>query len=145
MTFNQIEERNGLILSLFQFMIGNTDWIVQFSKNLIFLKKNESIYCVPYDFDYCGIVNTDYRNAMGFTTLTQPEREFKGKCYTRDQLKTAIKFFRKSKHKIMHEILAAKQLDHESVIYMYNYISQFYIILNSSSECKKYFYVNCGG
>lgn len=142
-TYDQIDNENVLLLSLFQFMIGNTDWIVQFSKNLVFLKKEESVYVVPYDFDYCGIVNTDYKNKYGFTSLTEPERIFKGKCYTENQLRPAIRHFRKSKRKIIRLLLNTNQLDHESLVYMYNYISQFYTIIGSRSERKKYLFVNC--
>ena len=142
-SLDEINEHNGLILSVFQFMIGNTDWIVPFSKNLIFLKKGESIYMVPYDFDYCGIVDTDYRNKLGFTSLSEPERVFKGKCYSDAELKSAFKFFRKSKKKMMRLIFSSNQLDRGSLNYMYNYISQFYSIIASKSERKKYFYVNC--
>lgn len=143
-SYNDIEHDNALMLSLFQFMIGNTDWIIQFSKNLIILKKGDTYYAVPYDFDYCGIVNTDYRNIHGYTSLTEPERLFRGKCYTRAELKAGIRQFRKSKRHIMRLLLHSKQLDHDSFVYMYNYISRYYGIIRSRKERQKYLYVNCG-
>ncbi|HLF36291.1 MAG TPA: hypothetical protein VI583_18740 [Cyclobacteriaceae bacterium] len=144
LVFEQISEQNGLMLSMFQFMIGNTDWIVPFAKNLVFLRKGDGIYAVPYDFDYCGIVNADYKNEEGYTKLSYPERIFKGKCYSDDQLKTAFKYFRKSRKKFMKVLFSAGMLDHESFIYMYNYIMQFYTIIHSKQDKLKYFYVNCG-
>jgi hypothetical protein len=144
LAFEQINEENGLMLSMFQFMIGNTDWIVPFAKNLVFLRKGDAISAVPYDFDYCGIVNADYKNEAGYTKLTYPERIFKGKCYTEDQLKTSFKYFRKSRKKFMKVLYSAGMLDHESFIYMYNYITQFYSIIQSRKDKLKYFYVNCG-
>lgn len=142
-TFDDLEKNNGLMLSLFQFMIGDTDWIVQFSKNLVILKKGDQIYAVPYDFDYCGIVDTDYRNATGFTSLSKPERIFKGNCYTRRELKHMLKKFKRSKSKFHHLLYSTKLLDNDSLIHMYNYITQFYDIIRTKKERIKYFNINC--
>jgi hypothetical protein len=144
-TFEELEGNNGLLLSMFEFMIGDTDWIVQFSKNLIILKNGNDIYAVPYDFDYSGIVDTDYRTSTGYTSLSDPERLFKGKCYTTEELKNMIKKFKKSKGKIYRLLYASRQLDNDSLIYMYNYITKFYEIVRSKQEMLKYFNVNCEG
>ena len=142
-TFNDLEEENGLMLSLFQFMIGDTDWIVQFSKNLVILQKGDQVYAVPYDFDYCGIVNTDYRNSAGYTSLTDPERIFKGKCYTHKEMKSMLRKFRRSRSKFINLLYSTRQLDNDSLIHMYNYISEFYNIISSRKERDKYFNINC--
>jgi len=51
---------------LFQFFIANTDWAMGNLHNLKFLTHTESgtIYPVPYDFDYSGMVNTPYSVPM---------------------------------------------------------------------------------
>ncbi len=141
--FQDLNEKNSLLLSLFEFMIGDTDWIVPFAKNLILLKKGETNYAVPFDFDYCGIVNTDYRNEYGYTSLSKPERTFKGGCYTEKEMKEGLKIFRKSRKKIERLIMSSKELDRNSFLYMYNYISQFYDIIGSKNERIKNFNVNC--
>jgi hypothetical protein len=143
--FEDLEENNGLLLALFQFMIGDTDWIVQFSKNLVLLKKGEQIYAVPYDFDYSGIVGTDYRNATGYTSLSEPERLFKGKCYPKKEMRHMLRKFRKSRNKFDNLLYSTKQLDTDSMIHMYNYITQFYDIITSRQERSKYFERNCDG
>ncbi len=142
-TYNDINEKEGLLLAMFQFMIGNTDWIIPFSKNLILLKNDNEIYAIPYDFDYCGIVNTDYRNAYGFTSLTQPQRVFKGKCYTEKELKAVFRIFNKSRRKIVNLVTTNRQLDEDSRRYMYNYLMSFYRLIHSRDTREKYFRVNC--
>lgn len=49
-------------MALFQFMIGNTDWHVYNLHNLtlLALDKYRLPVAVPYDFDYCGLINTPY-------------------------------------------------------------------------------------
>jgi len=49
--------------SLFQYMIGNTDWRTTFIHNIALIQSKTdttSIIPVPYDFDYSGLVNSYY-------------------------------------------------------------------------------------
>lgn len=48
------------VLSVFQYMIGNTDWNIETSKNLKMFKKDGKVIPVPYDFDFSGLVATSY-------------------------------------------------------------------------------------
>jgi len=63
---NILQERTARhkmnVLSVFQFMIGNTDWSVTAMHNVVFLKEDPKALpiVVPYDFDWCGIVNAPY-------------------------------------------------------------------------------------
>jgi hypothetical protein len=143
LSLDSIEKNNERIMALFQFMIGNTDWIVPFGKNLIFLKQGLTTYCVPYDFDYCGIVNTDYRNILGYKSLSEPERIYKGRCCSNEELMATVKYFKKSRKQIYHILMHSTLLNHESFIYMYNYLTEFYSIISSKSERRKYFFANC--
>lgn len=47
---------------LFQYMIGNTDWNLSKGHNIKWIQPEHSQLPtpVPYDFDYCGLVNADY-------------------------------------------------------------------------------------
>lgn len=47
---------------LFQYMIGNTDWNLSKGHNIKWVqpKNSEVPTPVPYDFDYCGLVNAPY-------------------------------------------------------------------------------------
>ncbi|MFZ9388628.1 MAG: hypothetical protein ACO25B_12180, partial [Chitinophagaceae bacterium] len=52
------------LVAIFQYMIGNTDWSVPNEHNveLVFSRENEILppIVVPYDFDYCGLVDASY-------------------------------------------------------------------------------------
>ena len=61
----QVVDRHQMIItSVFEYMIGNTDWSVLAAHNInLLLSKTDSfqhLYPVPYDFDYSGLVNTTY-------------------------------------------------------------------------------------
>ena len=46
--------------SIFQFMIGNTDFSVAYQHNGKLLYANKKIHPLPYDFDLCGLVDGSY-------------------------------------------------------------------------------------
>jgi hypothetical protein len=47
-------------VSVFQYMIGNTDWSLSTCKNLKLFVKNGKFLAVPYDFDFSALVNPPY-------------------------------------------------------------------------------------
>jgi hypothetical protein len=55
--------------ALFQYMVMNTDWNLGSSHNTKFVLEegSESPIVIPYDFDYCGLVNAPY--ARPYETL----------------------------------------------------------------------------
>ena len=59
---DSLQTNQAAITSLFQFMIGNTDWGVADGRNLYMLKQpgNDKIQIVPFDFDFAGLVNAPY-------------------------------------------------------------------------------------
>jgi hypothetical protein len=52
------------LLTLFQYMIGNTDWAIPKLHNIRLFKPADPTFtapvAIPYDFDYCGMVNAYY-------------------------------------------------------------------------------------
>lgn len=62
----QFDDHHYFRFCLFQFLISNTDWAMGNLHNLKYLEKPESgtIYSVPYDFDYSGMVNAPYAVPM---------------------------------------------------------------------------------
>ena len=46
--------------TLFQYMIGNKDWGLTFSKNVKYLDRKDKVIVVPYDFDFSALVGASY-------------------------------------------------------------------------------------
>lgn len=70
-------------MALFQFMIGNTDWHVYNLHNLslLALDKYRLPVAIPYDFDYCGLINTPYAAPHENKPIrTVRERYYMGMC-----------------------------------------------------------------
>lgn len=51
---------NVALLSIYQYMMGNTDWNITGLHNVKLFDRPKSQYLVPYDFDYSGFVNAKY-------------------------------------------------------------------------------------
>ena len=72
-----------LKMAVFQYMIGNTDWSVQFQQNikLISVDSTSLPSVVPYDFDHAGIVRAPYaKPAEELQMSSTLERRYRGYC-----------------------------------------------------------------
>ena len=70
--------------SIFQFMIGNTDFSVAYQHNGKLLYTNKKIHPLPYDFDLCGLVDASYaivNSTLGISSVR--DRKYRG--FKRDE------------------------------------------------------------
>jgi hypothetical protein len=79
----QTQQADFLRSAVFEYLIGNTDWSVQYRQNIKLLVADESSspITVPYDFDQSGIVNTSYAMPAAELQLSSVrERRYRGYC-----------------------------------------------------------------
>jgi len=138
-----LEKRNEILLSLFQYMIGNTDWIVNMSKNLKTMSDGEAFYAVPYDFDYTLLVGTDYSLGGGNSILSQPIREFRGLCYDLPDFNPVFEEFLTKRKEINTIIRKEKMLDYQSKQHMTDFLNIFYYIIKSEKRIEENILANC--
>jgi hypothetical protein len=83
--FRRLARTNIMQVSLFQYLIGNTDWAVPKLHNIALLRI-DSLYALPFDFDWSGAVDAPYavpnRQILHIQTVT--ERQYRGICATAD-------------------------------------------------------------
>ncbi|MCU0358720.1 MAG: hypothetical protein MUE95_14190 [Cyclobacteriaceae bacterium] len=101
---NQMATRNGMVaidrqlvrpeqtqpvefltMAVFQYLIANTDWSVQYRQNikLIAADSLSKPYAVPYDFDHAGMVWAPYaKPAPELMMSSVRERRYRGYCLT---------------------------------------------------------------
>jgi hypothetical protein len=92
------------LLTVFQYMIGNTDWVVTTRHNirLIYVDATSDIVAVPYDFDWAGIISTPYATPdPQLKLLSVRERRFMGFCRTEDEFAAAFEFLRERQEAIL--------------------------------------------
>lgn len=81
----QTQSSDFLKMAVFEYLIGNTDWSVQYLQN-VKLISTDSISIpstVPYDFDHAGIVGAPYaKPAEALKMNSIRERRYRGYCVT---------------------------------------------------------------
>jgi hypothetical protein len=59
--FEDIAPDSGVALALFEYFLGNSDWSVAALHNVrLVTRADGDVYAVGYDFDFSGLVDTDY-------------------------------------------------------------------------------------
>ena len=72
-----------LRMAVFEYLIGNTDWSVEYRQNikLIAASSSSAPIAVPYDFDHAGIVDAPYAAPAEELKLSSVrERRYRGYC-----------------------------------------------------------------
>ena len=143
----EITDRDQMTLvTLFEYMIGNTDWSVPSYHNvkLIGPKDNNSVkpFVVAYDFDICGFVDPPYAT---ISELLQDrisdvkERLNRGFPREMEELKATIKLYNDKKEQILNLIRNNEYLSSKVKSTATNYINEFYKIINNDRDVKKIF------
>ncbi len=82
-----------LKMAVFEYMIGNTDWSVQYQQNIkLILTDSTSLpVTVPYDFDHAGIVRAPYAKPAPELKLSSTlRRRYRGYCMPEMNQFTAV-------------------------------------------------------
>ncbi|NJN24823.1 MAG: hypothetical protein HC819_01940 [Cyclobacteriaceae bacterium] len=141
-------KRQIVMLSIFQFMIGNTDWSIPRLHNVKLLKINQvnepAPYVIPYDFDYTGMVDASYATPspiLGISSLR--ERLFWGKCYTEGELKMAIEEFKDKKKEFYQLYEDCELLDKSNLLASLDFWTVFIRSSKTKKSWKRYFIDQC--
>lgn len=146
--FSESTDRKQMTLvAIFEYMIGNTDWSVPAPHNIKLVQVKEDAtsrpFAVPYDFDYSGLVNTDYAvpdPLMNTETVTQ--RVYRGFARTPEELNEALDLFKKQKDNIYALVNNFGLLSTGSKKSMINYLDDFFELINKPKEVKSVFIDN---
>ena len=143
----ETDRKQMTTVAIFEYMIGNTDWSVSVSHNskLIVPSEGESItpYPVPYDFDYSGLVNTEYAVPDAWLNIDNVQhRVYRGFPRTLDELNEALIVFKQQKENIYALINNFDLLTVNNKKDMISYLDDFYKIINKQNEIKSIFIDN---
>jgi hypothetical protein len=113
-------------------MIGNCDWDVVARHNVVILSQGLSErpdlgVIIPYDFDYSGIINTDYAVPPDVVPIESVrEHYYLGLCRTKEEFTIALKEFSDKKddfYKVINEFPYLKEKVKKDMI---NYLDGFF-------------------
>lgn len=135
-------------LVMFQYFVGNTDWAVSTLHNIKLFKPEDSErpYAIPYDFDWCGVINTVYARPLPrFEIKSVSERLFRGYCRTREQLEEQFEYFRLKKDDIYRLYESFEPLRKRQRKDALRYYDDFYEIIENEGMIRLEFMENCLG
>ena len=141
-------ERKTLdIFTIFQFMIGNTDWWIVRPKihnvKLVHIE-GQPVVPVPYDFDYCGAINAKYAVPPEILPISSVrERFFRGYCRLPGTYEKTIDIFNDQKEEIYDVYRNFEQLSEKKKKAILKYYDNFYEIINDPKQVQKKIYDNC--
>jgi len=141
-----LDVRQGALLALFQYMIGNTDY------SPITAAPDEDcchngkplgaeggrIFVLPYDFDHAGLVAADYAEPRSHLPITSVrQRLYRGYCATNAGLTWAVQRFNEKRSAIErifdddHELV-----DERTRRRTREYVAEFYEVINDPEELQ---------
>ncbi len=152
---SQLEPQMLSILTLFQFMIGNTDWSVRkgpdeegccHNGKLIGHPDTDSGWVVlPYDFDQAGLINTTYSAPSDVLPIKSVrQRLYRGYCFNISRLDATIALFNENRAAIEGLFGAGRdgESGNKSAL---KYLHSFYDIVNDAKKRQKKIIDDCLG
>lgn len=142
----QCDPRKTTMLSIFQYMIGNTDWSVPVPHNIDLIQEQPGVapVAVPYDFDWCGLVDAPYAvPAVNFGSDDVKTRIFRGCCRSENDFELAFRKFRDKKDDIFKTIKTVPNFNDREQEKAMRYIEQFYNIIDDPKSVKNEIYNKC--
>ena len=141
------DRKQMTMVAVFEYFIANTDWAVPVRHNIVLLKnkKDSTIrpYAVGYDFDYAGLVNTDYAipdPKLEIENVTT--RLYRGFPRTTAELDEVFKVFVDQKNNIYNLIKNFEPLSVHNKKDMIDYLDDFYKTINDKVLIKDIFIDN---
>ena len=135
-----LEDEHFLRFSLFQYLIGNTDWALGNKHNLKMVKRNKlgDVLLIPYDFDYSGFVNAPYAvpdKRLPIQSVRQ--RFYKGMHPTDQQLEQEMAYWQKRMPMIKDLIHNFDLLSDQSRKNINRYIASFEKQINNPKRIRQ--------
>lgn len=141
------KKEDFLRMAVFQFMIGNTDWSVQYQQNIKLITNAETgrPITVPYDFDHAGIVRAPYANPAPELKLTSTlHRRYRGYCIEEmEQFASVLSDFNSLKDEFYALYSDNPLLDERYKKRTLKFLDEFYETINDPKKVEREFTYPC--
>jgi hypothetical protein len=143
----QLDTARFLNMAVFQFLIGNTDWSVEYLQNIKLIQpdSNERPIAVPYDFDHAGIVKAPYAlPAEELQMRSTLERRYRGYCINdMKSFDNTIAHYNQLKKSIYGIFSGCSLLDERYIKFTEKFLDDFYSTINNPKTLQKAFGYPC--
>ena len=145
-TFGDVDPTQMMLISLFAYFLGNTDWSLSSLHNIRLMTTPDGRYMpVPYDFDWSGAVFARYAKPdprLGIKTVQ--ERVFRGPCFPPADLPAVLGKFAAQKAAI-RDLYAKLPLEDNYRKRVLDYEDEFFRIIADQRQVKREIVEPCAG
>ncbi len=143
---SDLEGEYSDLSSLYQYMIGNTDFSpiagpegeTCCHNSTLFGLEGEPIYSVPYDFDMSGLVNAPYAEPdPRFRIKRVTQRLYRGRCEYIGYLPDSVRLFMDKQEAIYDLIEAQAELEPSTRKSVTKFIDSFYDVISSPKKLDR--------
>lgn len=142
--YNATDRHQMSLVDIFEYMIGNTDWGVSVGHNIQFLRsKQDSLslpFVVPYDFDYSGLINTNYAKPNANLNISSvEERLYRGFPRSIEEINETLDIFKKQESNFYALINNCNLLTSKTKKSLTDYLESFFKLIKNQNEVRKTF------
>ena len=143
--FGDVDSTTILRATVFEYLIGNTDWALQLLHNFRIVRVEPGFYYpVPYDFDFSGIIKTPYAHpSQQLPIRSVRERIYRGPCPTMEELTPVLAEFAARKDAIYDLYKTFPGLDPKRSAQALQYLDEFYKTTTDPKKANTEFRYNC--
>ena len=145
-TFRSVDTETITRLTLFAYMIGNTDMSMFRLHNIRLVRTlSGKLHPIPYDFDYSGLVNARYAAPdKQFGLGSVRDRLYRGPCRPAADLEPFLSRMREIRGDVMALYDSSPALTEGYQRDAKAYLDQFYRTIERPGDIKRAFIDNCG-
>jgi hypothetical protein len=136
-----IDTFNMATLSVFEYMIGNTDWSLRFLHNIkLFGKQEGRLTAMAYDFDHSGIVDAYYAKPADMLDIRSVrDRLYRGITFPNAIMINVFQQFKDKKDDFYALYQNDKKLDEGYVKKTVKFLDEFYETIDDPQSLDKIF------
>ena len=135
------------MVSIFQYLIGNTDWSVYKRHNIAIFQQvaePKPLFAVPYDYDFSGAVNAPYAiPPEQLHTQSVRQRVYRGFCQPDSILAPVLDRFRGAKDSMYAAVRAVPDLPERDARDVLEYFDEFFKLLDNRAAVNREFGRGC--
>jgi len=143
----QTQKDDFLNMAVFEYLIGNTDWSVQYYQNVKLIASDSLSIpsTVPYDFDHAGIVGAPYAQpAQELMLSSTRERRYRGYCIKdMTQFDAVLSKYNQLKDNFYKVYTDNKLLEESYLKSTVKFLDDFYKTINDPKKLKSDFQYPC--
>ena len=147
-----LDSRHTNISSVFQYLIGNTDFSPikappgePCCHNYVLMRHDErKMLSIPYDFDNTGIVSAPHaapNPRFGLRNIEQ--RLYRGRCANNSHLDSTLQLFRDKRQAIYDLLKSVPDLKNSSIRKIARYLDDFYKTIDSPKHVQRQLVDKC--